>query len=375
MRILMLLSKSYREDARVRKEAEALVAAGHSVVVVEWARHAPEAPATEEVGDVTVVRHHERGLARLVPGMVLRNPFWWRAAARIGTQLHKGRPFDVVHCHDLDTLPAGVRLKRRLGVRLVFDAHEIFSVMVRSDRGRLVSAAADRLESRLLPQVDHLVTVNEALAERYEARVTAPVTVVMNCPDLATPAGPPSEGLFTVVYVGLLHPSRFFPEAVHALGSMDGVRFHIAGKREGNWREVEQAANDYPEVRFLGAIPSTDVLERMARGHAVLCMLDPSDPQYQVATATKALDAMAVARPCIATRGTYTGRLVEEEGTGVTVAYDATSLQAAVAALRDDPEAAARLGAEGRKKAEKTYNWASQAERLVRLYRSMEEET
>lgn len=372
MRILMLLSKSFREDARVRKEAEALVDAGHSVVVVEWARHAPDAVTEEHIGGVDVVRHHERGLARGVPGTILRNPMWWRAAYRLGARLNAERPFDVVHCHDLDTLPTGVRLKRRFGLRLVFDAHEIFSVMVRADRGRLVAAAADRLETRLLPHVDHVVTVNDALSQHYHARAKAPVTVVMNCPDPSGPPAAPSEDLFTVVYVGLLHRSRFFPAAVHALGTLDGVRFLVAGKREGNWREVELAAEGYPEVRFLGAVPSTEVLATMARGHAVLCMLDPSDPQYRVATATKALDAMAVARPCIATAGTYTGRLVEAEGTGITVAYDADALRRAVIRLRDDAGLARRLGDRGRMRAESEYNWSRQAARLIDLYRSME---
>lgn len=373
MRVVMLLSKSYRQDARVQKEARVLHGAGHHVTVVEWARHDPSALAAETIDGVDVVRlDPARPLRPLGP--VAGNPFWWRAAARAGRRLHAGQPIDVVHAHDLDTLPAGVRIKRATGARLVFDAHEIFSIMVRHDKGRIVSRAADRLEQRLLPHVDQVVTVNDALAAHYRKRTASPVEVVMNCADPPPKTRPPPKGPFTVVYIGLLSPARFFPDAVHAIGEMNDVRFVIAGKQEGNWQAVAEAAEDYENVEFLGTIPAGEVLDTMAAGHAILCPLDPRDPQYRVATATKVLDAMAVARPSIATEGTYTGDLVREHDSGLVVPYTRDGLVDAVQRLRDDAQLAKRLGDNGRRAALETLNWTTQAEHLRAVYARLEDD-
>ncbi|MGH6905448.1 MAG: hypothetical protein ACREIR_22235, partial [Geminicoccaceae bacterium] len=48
----------------------------------------------------------------------VRIPRFWRQAVRLATDLQPA----VVHCHDLDTLYAGWRIKKRLGCRLIYDA-------------------------------------------------------------------------------------------------------------------------------------------------------------------------------------------------------------------------------------------------------------
>jgi len=48
---------------------------------------------------------------RIVNNDILRNPLWWYKAYKKGVELYNnGFKFDIVHCHDLDTLQAGVWL-------------------------------------------------------------------------------------------------------------------------------------------------------------------------------------------------------------------------------------------------------------------------
>jgi hypothetical protein len=56
--------------------------------------------------------------------------FWWRA----WHELRRARP-DVVHAHDLDTLPVGYAYSRLSGARLIYDAHEYYAGMVRANVG------------------------------------------------------------------------------------------------------------------------------------------------------------------------------------------------------------------------------------------------
>lgn len=96
---------------------------------------------------------------------------------------------DVVHCHDLLTVPIGRRVKRQIGAKLVYDSHEIFEEVSQLPEWR-------RTRYRLLQQhisgdVDAFITVNERiaafLAERYPK--LPPAVVVKNAvkPQAGTP--------------------------------------------------------------------------------------------------------------------------------------------------------------------------------------------
>lgn len=87
---------------------------------------------------------------------------------------------DVVHCHDLLTVPIGRRVKRQIGAKLVYDSHEIFEEVSQLPEWR-------RTRYRLMQQhisgdVDAFITVNERIAaflvERYPK--LPPAVVVKN---------------------------------------------------------------------------------------------------------------------------------------------------------------------------------------------------
>lgn len=372
MHVLMLLSKTFRHDPRVYKEARALLADGHAVTVLEWARHDPDQPATETVDGVRVVRFRNTPAMARLPSDLFRNPLWWRHAARLGAALHEESPVDVVHCHDLDTLAAGVRLKRRLGIRLVFDAHEIFRKMVEGNVPWPVPQAASFLEHRLLRHVDLVVTASERFGAHYAERTKAPVVVVWNCfGDPPEAYVPPEEGPFTVGYIGTLSRDRLFPGLVDALGGLDGVRFVVGGKREGVYAETEAAAARHDNVTFLGPVPFDEVLPHTRAAHVVVSMLDPANPQYRIQVPNKLFDAMTTGRPLVATEGTETGRFVLEHDVGVTCGYDPQAVRAAVAALRDDPARCRAMGERGQTLARRTFHWSAQAERLTEAYRRL----
>jgi len=52
---------------------------------------------------------------------------WWLKVIKRA----KGLEFDVVHCHDLDTLAIGMVLKLKYGCKLIYDTHEYFLWMLK----------------------------------------------------------------------------------------------------------------------------------------------------------------------------------------------------------------------------------------------------
>ena len=372
MKILMILSKEVTTDDRVCREAKALIDDGNEVTVIVWDRHRDYAPKSI-VDEISVERIHNKGIMKILPNDLLRNPLWWRRAYKKGLELYKaGFRFDVVHCHDLDTLQAGAWLKKKLGVKLIYDAHEIFGYMIAGDMTKFVVNIAFKMEKKMMKHVDHIITVNEQLKEYFRSISKKPITVVMNCKDMISEMyKPPRNNAFTVSHIGNLHRKRLFPEIIDVLGGVDNIRFVIAAKK-GNmklYQEVEKAASKYDNVDFLGEIPFDQVVPRTFEADVVLYTIDPAYEVARIATPNKLFEAMVCGRPIVSTRATLAGKITEALQSGLVVEYDISAIKGALLKLRDDPALCEKLGRNAFNAAETKYNWSIMAKKLLNVYK------
>ena len=373
MKILMILSKEVLTDDRVYREAKALIEAGHEVAVIMWDRWG-EGMVEEVTDGLKIMRVRSSPLMRLLPNNLFRNPLWWRAAYRKAMELYKsGYKFDVVHCHDLDTLPAGVWLKKKLGVKLIYDAHEIFGYMIANSLSKIVVDATFRLEKELIRYVDHVITVSHPLKNYFENISNCDVTIVMNCKDLvSTEYIPPKNNIFTLCYFGNLVRSRMFPELVDICGTIQDIRFVIAGKKSGVYKEVERRSKFYSNVEFLGTIPHNEVIPRTLSSNAVICMFDPNITSHRIGLPNKVFEAMVCGRPIIVTEGLYySEEFVDREKMGLSIPNTPRAVRRAIEVLRDDPSLQEELGRNALKAAIEKYNWDKERKKLLALYRSL----
>ena len=128
--------------------------------------------------------------------------------ARTDGFVEVGRAFrpDVVHCHEVATLEAGIILKRELGCRVVYEAHEVYD-----DLANASAALGDdhrRIHEQYLDQVDGFVTVNELIGDYYaETYPGLPTPTIM--PNSVYPA--------EVAYDGRLHAAAGLPPSARIL--------------------------------------------------------------------------------------------------------------------------------------------------------------
>jgi glycosyltransferase involved in cell wall biosynthesis len=363
MRSLMIVSNDVTRDARVQREGRSLVRAKHEVEVIGWDRKGTESKS-KTIDGVKVTRMRNTRLMRVATSDLFRNPLWWRMAYKEGLK----HEFDIVHCHDLDTLQSGVKLKKKKGTPLIFDAHEIFIYMIEEDVSKIVRNYAERMERSLLRDVDHIITVNGALQDYYRERFDGDVDVVMNCPEeILAEYEPPTCKMFTILYIGTLHKSRFVSELVDVVGSMDDVQLKIGGEAELH-DEIQKKSQGYANVSFLGTVPYKAVMPMTKESHAIFCMFDPENRINQVGTPNKIFEAMAMGKPSIVTKGILSGDIVEKENCGLAVEYDEDSLRAAIEKLRDDSKLSEELGKNGLKTAQSKYNWKVQEKELLGVY-------
>jgi polysaccharide biosynthesis protein PslH len=134
------------------------------------------------------------------------------------------------------------------------------------------------------------------------------------------------------------------------------TRFAIVGRKPP---AAVQRLADQPGVLVTGTVP--DVRAWLAAASVVVAPL-----RIARGVQNKVLEAMAMARPVVATTGAATG-IEAEHGRDLLVADSAEAQAEAVLALLADPARAAAIGAAARRQMETRYRWDAQLAPLTEL--------
>jgi glycosyltransferase involved in cell wall biosynthesis len=362
-KVLMLVTNEYRPDPRVHKEARALIDGGHDVTVAAWDRM-HQRPPREAIEGVKLHRIRTGRVGGQL-ALVLNYPLFLMRALSAAKEV---RP-DIVHAHDLDTLPAGLLISRLRGIPLVYDAHERYAKMIAMDVPASVSRLVERIEQFLLPRPDLVITINESMAAELEKHTREKVLVIMNVIDL-----PPRSKvkvhrphddivLFNPV---TFEPMRYLEESMEAMTNIDRCILRLAGSGR-LLPAVEKAAKEHGNIEFLGHLPFTKLLEEYEKVDVVLILADPANENYRTGTANKMGEGMAFGLPLLASRGTLSGDVVEREGCGLTFDWSEADFRQAIDRLRD-PAIRNEMGRKGREAAERGFNWGTMRDRLQKAY-------
>jgi glycosyltransferase involved in cell wall biosynthesis len=371
-KILMLLFNPYSPDPRVKKEADTLVKAGHEITIMAWKRKSK----------ATIKKESEY---KVIPvGPPLKDNFF---DGNIGTQIFgkflsmmlyylnilkktKHMNFDVVHAHDLDTLPLGVIISKLHNVPLVYDSHEIYGQMLAKKIPQVCIYGINHAEKLLIKNVDTLITVTDYHVSHFQKMGVRKVFRVSNFKDIIDveykTAG---NNELNLLYIGGLIKARFLLEAIEVCNSIEGVRLIIYGDGE-LFDDILQASKkgQYKNVEALGRLPMNLVYDETKKADVVLCMLDPGNFNNRVGPPNKLFEAMVCGRPVIATEGTYSGSVVREEDIGIVSEFNKNAFEKAVRFLRDNPDTVKRLGRNSLKSALNTYNWKEEERTLLAVY-------
>jgi len=378
-RVVMFLSNPFRPDPRVAREAGALAKHGHRVTVICWDRQA-ELPEHELVGGVEIVRVQN---VRSGYGSGWRQLFYlprfWRQATRLALAL---RP-DVVHCHDLDTLYAGCQLKKGLGCRLVYDAHEHYPALMSLYLPQPLVWALTAWERYLIRRADVTITASTVLRDEFSRCGIEPVIALGNHQELAAYAavtdaqtsvvraalGVPPETLL-VAYIGGFSRNRQLLPFIEAASLLPETQFHLWG--DGPQRDaVEQAIAGHPNAHYHGWLPAEDLPSYFKAVDVIYYCLRLDYPGAIYNAPNTLSQAMAAGCPLVANDVGDLGRTVRAAQCGVLIA-EATP-RAIAQALRqlEAPATRGKLGQNGLQAAQSAYNAAIVQRQLIALYQTL----
>jgi glycosyltransferase involved in cell wall biosynthesis len=390
--VCMLTHSYYEEDPRVRREAEALVAAGRPVDVFALRRPGDPLEGLLEgvrVRRLDVQRHQGAGVGRYL----LEYLDFLARAMFAATIAHRRRRYAVVQVHTLPDFLVFAALPMRLaGVPVILDLHEAMPEFFRVRFPRLAGAPAYqllRMQERLsIAAADAILTVNDALGHRLVGLgvPSGKVTIVPNSPSLRRfdPAAHPArdfaaDGVVTLAYAGALTPTYELEVAIDALASLSRRRPDLAtrldcygrGDAEPALRERAAALGVADRVVFHGRIPIDDVPAAIARADIGLAPTRRNEfTDYSLST--KIFEYAAMNKPVIAS-GLPMVEATFDPGTVVTYPPgDAEAMASAILGLVDDAAGReARVAATGRRVADLAWERVSRGylglvERLAR---------
>lgn len=360
------------------KEALSLAEAGFSVAHI-----APddEAGRFQDSGVEIITYRKGQGLV----GRLARLPRLYRLAKALDAEYY--------HCNEVDSWLVGVALKLRYGKALIFDAHEEYPWTFAERRfpspvRPVVAAMVGWLLGRLAAVSDRVVLAKRSLRDDYQAARDR-LVLVQNFTPLEQTLDVPvreeprmkEDGSLLLVHLGLIGRARGWEpmlEAVALSGSHTYLR--IIGKfdddSQADFEETVDRLGLRERVGFENWLPFEKAFQRLLQADVGLVLFQEGVRNHALALPHKLFDYMAAGLAVIVPRfAQEVAEIVSEARCGVVLdSPDASTLAEALRSLGESPEVRIEMGSRGRRAIRDLYNWESEAEKLIEMYRGLERE-
>lgn len=213
MNITMVLFGFFPSDVRVRKEALTLATNGHRMAVLCCA----EEDSTEIFHSIEIPRVGQPSdwKGRMTPKQLLK--FWLLCFI----YLLKRRNFDVLHCHDLTSLPPAVWYKIIFPrTKIVYDCHEFYPDAISEKLGKHIGFPFFLLEKLCLNFVSKIIGISIPMREIMKKKYG--IRDFLFIPNFPTKTEffigeKRSDEKLIVIYAGGIHRNRGYEELVEAV--------------------------------------------------------------------------------------------------------------------------------------------------------------
>jgi len=370
VRVVHLTSVHSWRDVRVFvKMCRSLAASGFDVHLV-----APCAEIrTPEVQDGVTIHP--------VPPARNRRERAFRTARNV-LKVAEGLSADVYHFHDFEFLLWAPALEKRAGRPVIYDAHEDVRLDVLSKkylpawtRGAIAKLAG-WVEDRAVRRLAGVIAATPSIRARFAEHPRC--VVVQNFAlreELAPSAetGPERTGA-VFAYIGGIVGLRGVREMIRALPVAGAETCLVLA---GNWenqrlREECQRLPGWPQVKDLGFVGREEVARLVRTARAGLLLFHP-EPNHTNAQPTKLFEYLSAELPVIASDFPLWRSIIEGNGCGLLVnPLDPDAIAAAMRWVLEHPQEAAAMGKRGREAVLARYNWESEFQVLLKLYRDVQ---
>lgn len=389
MKVCILLHGSFPDDVRVRKEALALVDAGHSVEVI-------------------CLRHPDRALPRrdsYCGTRIFRLPLIQRKRGVVRYLLEYGAScllfllvvtvrqlFQRYDCIQVNTLPDflvfAALFARKMGARVILDLHEPTPELWQTRFGSRYSALFRLqiiLQQRSIAFCDQAITVTEALRARLIQRgaQAEKIAVVSNTTDLRPPQNwrvsssrveSQSNG-FRLVTHGCIDPRYGQDLVIRAVfdlrDQIPGLHYALLGygRYQKDLQCLAAELGCTGEITFHGYVPFEELIRTILQADMGVIALRRS-PYSELIETNKMYEYMALGIPVLASRLPPVEKRFEENSIRFFEPGNLESLKEEILRLYRDPLMRQRMSANASARMLEL-GWDVEKRRYLSLYETM----
>ncbi len=266
---------------------------------------------------------------------------------------------DVVHAHDLHTLPTGRATAKKTGAALIYDSHEL-ETHRQPPPPPIRQKTIEWLEKRSIKDCDAVITVSDAIADHLQRKynITRPA-VVRNAPVIEGEGENETEtgtdtlrirlGLSRetklIVYVGFVTLNRGIDMVLKALVSLPDVEFATVGpQREETVVSLRAEAEKLgvaDRFHLVDPVPAATVVSFIKSADVGVIPILPVTLSYEYAMPNKLFEMAFAGLPIVASDLQEIRKFVERYDLGeIYPPYDANACSAAIKRLLDKGSAA-----------------------------------
>ena len=368
-KVLFILRNHFTNDARVLKEARSLTNAGyHITIFCLWDNGLKRNETLDgiEIKRIARLPQNSPSVVQKITSLI---------SFSLQCLLRGSFRYDIIHCHDLDTLPIATFIKCfKPKTRLIYDAHEYETE--RAHIKGIVKRLYQVTERFFIRYANAVIAVSNSIADEYERLYHIPKPyLILNCPpyqkiekhDLFRKRFSIRSDQMIFLYQGGLMEHRGIEMTLEAFKNVtDGNKVIVFMGYGSLENMIKQAASEYNTIFYHEAVNQNVLLQHTASADVGLMLIENTSLSYYYCAPNKFYEYSMAGLPVIISNLYDMRRLVEKYDNGLIVEQNNMSrlLDVITHLTHDEIKHMQRNIPEITKK----YNWEQQEKILLDIY-------
>lgn len=299
--------------------------------------------------------------------------------------------YDYIWANDLPDLKPALKLKKKIGSRVIYDSHEIFigtlnqffPAKAKWYKSILHKAAlftmtrmGSRAERRMVRQVDEFVTTSISFKNYFREKYNLDnIRIVMNCPRLQTATDAfdfrkeynLADDAFILIFQGRLNAGRALSEMVESMRfAADNVHLFVLGdgtlKKNMQKRTAELSLEQ--KIHFIDEVPSSQLLKYTRGADAGINLQASINISKHLASANKLFEYTHSGIPTIGSDVPENRLIIEKYNLGLLVQNNPEEIATAINEMSKKNLSAYK---ENCRKAAQEYCWENQEKVILEI--------
>lgn len=294
---------------------------------------------------------------------------------------HKAVEIDaeIYHFHDPELLPLASYLKRK-NKKVIFDFHEdvsqqiLFKEWIPKKIRKIISKIYKVYEEKHSKKFNALITVTPKFLDRLKL-INKNSIMVTNYPILRSEFNstdqPKSE---CICFAGGITTQWNHLNIIKAIETLDSIKYLLAGSGSSEYLDCLKNQDGWKKVDYLGRIPHEEVKSIYSKAMVGMSLLSHHTQVGMDGTLgnTKLFEYMEAGIPVICSDNKIWKEIVKKHKCGIAIdPNNVKEIRKAIVELINNPKKSKEMGENGRRAVEEEYNWKTQEEILVTIYRDL----